>query len=186
MLGNVSCQWSVVRCSSLLKRSSRSIIRLRRIRSNRRAGFRTRLMILLNPPLKKGDFQNQFRTKYSLQYSPPFIKGASGFSVGKNFSRVPFKGDLKAIAEVDRNHGLSFTVGALKSPFEKGGGFFDLAAAVTGPTVLLLHRCLVRTTARCLLSSTISPCALSLFRRVSTSFHMPYALCSMPKSTILA
>ena len=45
--------------------------------------------------------------------------------MGKNFSRVPFKGDHKAIAEVDRNHGLSFTVGALKSPFEKGdlGGF---------------------------------------------------------------
>ena len=56
---------------------------------------------------------------------PPFRKGPSGFSVGKNFSRVPFKGDLKAIAEVDRNHDLSFTVGALKSPFEKGdlGGF---------------------------------------------------------------
>ena len=45
--------------------------------------------------------------------------------MGKNFSRVPFKGDHKAMAEVDRNHGLSFTVGALKSPFEKGdlGGF---------------------------------------------------------------
>jgi hypothetical protein len=45
--------------------------------------------------------------------------------VGKNFPKVPFKGDHKAIAEVDRNHCLSFRVGALKSPFEKGdlGGF---------------------------------------------------------------
>ena len=45
--------------------------------------------------------------------------------MGKNFSKVPFKGDHKAIAEVDRNHGLSFRVGVLKSPFEKGdlGGF---------------------------------------------------------------
>ena len=63
--------------------------------------------------------------KLSPRSKSPFTKGPSGFSVGKNFSRVPFRGDLKAIAEVDRNHGLSFTVGALKSPFEKGdlGGF---------------------------------------------------------------
>ena len=41
------------------------------------------------------------------------MEGASGFSVGKNFSRLPFKGDHKAIAEVEGNHGLSFRVGVL-------------------------------------------------------------------------
>ena len=52
--------------------------------------------------------------------TPGKAKGALGFSVGKNFYTVPFKGDHKAIADVDHIHVLSFRVGALKSPFEKG------------------------------------------------------------------